>query len=115
MGVRSQERPVSALSLWWVKSYIAAVNWSRSCGRCHETADLMSLRMKLPFFKSRKRKAKEEAELAAKAAEQETAEPAAEAEAPPAKAERQTGKGKTRRVPAEQVVDAIGYALAAVP
>jgi predicted enzyme related to lactoylglutathione lyase len=75
----------------------------------------MSFRMKLPFFKSRKRKAKEEAELAAKAAEQEAAEPTAEAAAPAPKAERQTGKGKTRRVPAEQVVDAIGYALAAVP
>ncbi len=71
--------------------------------------------MKLPFFRSRKRKAKEEAEQADKAAEQDAKQAVAEAAPEPAKAERPTGKGKPRRVPAEQVVDGFGYALAAVP
>lgn len=66
--------------------------------------------MKLPFFKSRKRKAAEakaaeEAAAVAQAVVEEAAAPAA----PPAP------KSKTRRVPAEQVVDSIGYVLAAVP
>jgi len=64
--------------------------------------------MKLPFFRSRKRKAKdEEARAAAEAA----ATPAVEPAAAPAPAAR----NKPRRVPTEQVVDSIGYALAAVP
>jgi predicted enzyme related to lactoylglutathione lyase len=71
--------------------------------------------MKLPFFKSRKRKGREEAEEAGKAAEQEARQAVDPAEAEPDKPERQSGKAKTRRVPAEQVVDAFGYALAAVP
>jgi len=65
--------------------------------------------MKLPFFKSRKRKAKEEEE-----AQQAAAAAAAEAAPEPAPV-RATTKSRSRRVPAEQVVDAIGYALAAVP
>ena len=74
--------------------------------------------MKLPFF--RKRKAKKEAEEARKAAEQEAEGSAAPAEPEAASPQPAKGKGqpstqKTRRVPAEQVVDAIGYALAAVP
>lgn len=70
--------------------------------------------MKLPFFKSRKRKAKAEAEAEQKAATAEAAEPAAET--PPAEpAATPARASRTRRVPAEQVVDSIGYALAAVP
>jgi catechol 2,3-dioxygenase-like lactoylglutathione lyase family enzyme len=66
--------------------------------------------MKLPFFKSRKKKAQEaEAEQLAAA---KAAEPAAEEK--PAK-KQPAPQPRTRRVPAEQVVDAIGYALAAVP
>jgi catechol 2,3-dioxygenase-like lactoylglutathione lyase family enzyme len=67
--------------------------------------------MKLPFFKSRKRKAKEaeakQAAAAATAAETENKEEAPAKAAAPA--------SRSRRVPAEQVVDAIGFALAAVP
>jgi predicted enzyme related to lactoylglutathione lyase len=66
--------------------------------------------MKLPFFKSRKRKNKDaETEQAVSAA---AAEEAAVAEKAP---EKLPAKPKTRRVPTEQVVDAVGYALAAVP
>ena len=65
--------------------------------------------MKLPFFKSRKRKAKDED--AQPAAAPAAAAPAAEPVAPQPAAP----KTKGRRVPAEQVVDSIGYALAAVP
>ncbi|HEY2773945.1 MAG TPA: VOC family protein [Candidatus Binatia bacterium] len=73
--------------------------------------------MKLPFFKSRKRKAAEaEAKQAAEAAAAAATEP--EPQATPAKPEK-TAKtdrnSRSRRVPAEQVVDSIGYALAAVP
>jgi hypothetical protein len=67
--------------------------------------------MKLPFFKSRKRKAKEaEADQVAAAAI--VAEPDAKEEAPAKAAKAAT---RSRRVPAEQVVDSIGFALAAVP
>lgn len=69
--------------------------------------------MKLPFFKSRKRKAKEaEAEKAAAAA---TAAETENKEEAPAKAATAAPASRSRRVPAEQVVDAIGFALAAVP
>lgn len=73
--------------------------------------------MKLPFFKSRKRKAAEaEAEQkAAEAAAAAAAEAAAAATAPAEPAPRAATKGKSRRVPAEQVVESFGYALAAVP
>jgi len=65
--------------------------------------------MKLPFFKSRKRKEREaQAEQAASAA----ASQPAEVDAAP---EQQSARSKPRRVPAEQVIDSIGYALAAVP
>lgn len=67
--------------------------------------------MKLPFFKSRKRKAKEEEE-AQQAAAAAAAESAPEPPPPPA---RPNAKSRSRRVPAEQVVDGIGYALSAVP
>lgn len=65
--------------------------------------------MKLPFFRSRKRKTKDEeqsraAEPGPAAAEAGAAVPAAE-----------PNKPKARRMPAEQVVDSIGFALAAVP
>lgn len=71
--------------------------------------------MKIPFFKSRKRKAAEEeaqkaAEIAAAPA------PVATEAAPAAKdASKSAPKTKTRRVPTEQVVSSVGYALAAVP
>lgn len=63
--------------------------------------------MKLPFFKSRKRKAEEVEQQAAAAV---ASEPVVEAAAPAPAA-----RSKTRRVPTELVVDSIGYALAAVP
>lgn len=76
------------------------------------------VRMKLPFFKSRKRKAQEKAEAKARAeaaqadeAKPQAAPDVAEAAATPAPAARP----RSRRVPAEQVADAIGYVLAAVP
>jgi catechol 2,3-dioxygenase-like lactoylglutathione lyase family enzyme len=66
--------------------------------------------MKLPFFRSRKRKDKDEAP----AAEQVAAAPEPPA-APPEPAKSEKPATRNRRVPAEQVVDAFGYALAAVP
>lgn len=70
--------------------------------------------MKIPFFKSRKRKAAEEE--AQKAAEAAAAAPAAEAAAKEeASAPKAAAKARTRRVPTEQVVSSIGFALAAVP
>ncbi|MFN2425363.1 MAG: VOC family protein [Candidatus Binatia bacterium] len=64
--------------------------------------------MKLPFFRSRKRKAKdEEARAAAAAAATPVVEPTPEPVPAP--------KSKPRRIPTELVVDSIGYALAAVP
>lgn len=65
--------------------------------------------MKFPFFKSRKRKAKDEESAKAESAA------ALEATAEAAKPEKPAPRPRTRRVPAEQVVDSIGYALAAVP
>ncbi len=108
----------SSLSLRWVKSYIAAVNRAAPAreGVSRATPPATSESMKLPFFKSRKRKAKEaEAEKAAAAA---TAAEAEAKEEAPAKAAARTATAastRSRRVPAEQVVDAIGFALAAVP
>lgn len=69
--------------------------------------------MKIPFFKSRKRKAaEEEAQKAAEAA----ATPAADSIAVEAAPEPKPAvKARTRRVPTEQLVASIGYALAAVP
>lgn len=71
--------------------------------------------MKLPFFKSRKRKAQEaEAEASQQAAATAVAsEPAAESAATAAASPKRPAR--TRRFPAEQVVDSIGYALSAVP
>lgn len=65
--------------------------------------------MKIPFFKSRKRKAAEEETAQAQAVA--TAEPVVE----PAPAPKPASRAKTRRVPAEQLVTSIGYALSAVP
>lgn len=65
--------------------------------------------MKFPFFKSRKRKAKDEE--SAKAESAAALESAAEVPEP----EKPAPRPRSRRVPAEQVVDSIGYALAAVP
>lgn len=68
--------------------------------------------MKLPFFRSRKRKAKDEAPAPEQVAAAPEPAPAASV------AEAQTSAkpaSKGRRVPAEQVVDSFGYALAAVP
>ncbi|MFN2377080.1 MAG: VOC family protein [Candidatus Binatia bacterium] len=65
--------------------------------------------MKFPFFKSRKRKAKDEESAKAESAA------ALEAATEAAKPEKPAPRPRSRRVPAEQVVDSIGYALAAVP
>lgn len=107
------------MSLRWVKSYIDAVNrpQSRAGLASHAPAGHDLRWMKIPFFKSRKRKAAEEAAPAAEAAPtpaveqapaKETAtNDAAEADAPK--------RGKSRRYPAEQLVDSFGYVLSAVP
>jgi catechol 2,3-dioxygenase-like lactoylglutathione lyase family enzyme len=110
---RTSRHAFAALSLRWVKSYIAPVNRPPNARECRAGSGGRdtSVSMKLPFFRSRKRKAKEaEAELAAAAAP--AAEPAAKEEAPP---ETKAASTRSRRMPAEQVVDAIGFALAAVP
>lgn len=76
-------------------------------------ATATSVRMKLPFFRSRKRKAEDKAQ-----AEESGRAAAATAAEPVVEAPRKTAPNRpprTRRVPAEQVVDSIGYALAAVP
>lgn len=68
--------------------------------------------MRIPFFKSRKRKAaEEEAQQAAAAAAATASQPVAVAVETPSPAP----KAKTRRVPAESVVASFGYALSAVP
>jgi hypothetical protein len=70
--------------------------------------------MKLPFFKSRKRKAQEREEQQARETQdaEQAAPSGAETAAPTAET---TTRARTRRVPAEQVVESFGYALAAVP
>jgi|GEM_PF-1045515 len=68
--------------------------------------------MKLPFLKSRKKKKQEaleaEVQAAVEAADAESAESAETAASAPI-------ADKPRKVPAERVIDSLGYALAAVP
>jgi len=69
--------------------------------------------MKIPFFKSRKRKAAEEE--AAQAAEAAAAVPEAAPVVEAAPAAKVAPKSRTRRVPSEQLVSSFGFALSAVP
>ncbi len=106
------------MSLRWVKSYIVAVNRFVPQARPAPAHVDRCLRMKLPFFKSRKRKAEEQAMAKAKAEAAEAGEAKPNEATGPAKTEAKpatAARPRSRRVPAEQVVDAIGYVLAAVP
>jgi predicted enzyme related to lactoylglutathione lyase len=94
-----------------VKSYIAPVNpLYRSAAPAARTDPASTIfRMRLPFFRSRKRK-NETPEP-----EQVAVQPAAAEPEPDSIAATAMPSDKPRRFPAEQVVESFGYALAAVP